>query len=157
MPTVGWGCWNISNSGTYRDICRAARPPGYEIWNISHISFLFINKSPGHSLSCQSQPRSLQSTGVPNRYQYLATTETGFVNAIQSRLVHSRSGCLNVRTFFDSNQSQESKSEVWAQEFCAAMDSKTLLDNAFYLSSLSSNLNMWGYFLVVSARLTKHK
>ena len=54
-------------------------------------------------------------------------------------------------------QSQESKPEVCAQEFYVAMHIKTLLDNALYLSSLLSNLSMWGYILVVSARLTKHK
>ena len=48
----------------------------------------------------------------------------------------------HVRTFFDSTQSQESKSEVCAQEFCAAMHIKTLLENALSLSSLWSDRSM---------------
>ena len=55
----------------------------------------------------------------------------------------------HVRTFFDSTQSQESKSEVCAKEFCAAMHIKTPLDNALYLSSLWSDLSMLGHFLIV--------
>ena len=51
-----------------------------------------------------------------------------------------------VRPFFDSTQSQESKSEVCAQEFHAAMHIKTPFDNAPYLSSLGSNLSMWGRY-----------
>ena len=39
-----------------------------------------------------------------------------------------------MRTFFDSTQSQESKSEVCAKEFSAAMHIKTPLANALYLS-----------------------
>ena len=42
----------------------------------------------------------------------------------------------HVRTPFDRTQSQESKSEVGAHEFYAAMSIKTHLDNALYLSSL---------------------
>ena len=34
-------------------------------------------------------------------------------------------------------------------EFWAAMHIKTLLGNALYLSSLGSNLSMWGHFLTV--------
>ena len=41
------------------------------------------------------------------------------------------------------------KSEVCPKEFYVAMHIKTPFDNALYLSSLSSNLNMGGYFLVV--------
>ena len=37
------------------------------------------------------------------------------------------------------------------------MHIKIPFDNALYLSSLSSNLSMWGYFLVISARLSKQK
>ena len=48
----------------------------------------------------------------------------------------------HMRRFFDSTQSQESKSEVCAQEFCAAMHIKTLLENALYLSSLVSDWSM---------------
>ena len=48
----------------------------------------------------------------------------------------------HVRTFFDSTQSQESKSEVCAKEFCAAMYIKTLLENALYLSLLVSDWSM---------------
>ena len=49
----------------------------------------------------------------------------------------------HVRTLFDSStQSQESKSEVCTQEFCAAMYIKTLLDNALYLSYLWSDLSI---------------
>ena len=48
----------------------------------------------------------------------------------------------HVRTFFDSTQSQESKSEVCAQEFYVAMHIKTPFDNTLYLSSLSSNLSI---------------
>ena len=48
----------------------------------------------------------------------------------------------HVRTLFDSTQSQESKSEVCAQEFYAAMHIKTLLENALYLSSLVSDRSM---------------
>ena len=47
----------------------------------------------------------------------------------------------SVRTFFDSTQSQESKSEVCAKEFCAAMHIEILLNNALYLSSLWSDLS----------------
>ena len=49
----------------------------------------------------------------------------------------------HVRTFFDSTQSEESKYEVCAQEFYAAMRIKTYLDNALYLSSLFSDLRMF--------------
>ena len=49
----------------------------------------------------------------------------------------------HVRTFFDSTQSEESKYEVCAQEFYAAMRIKTYLDNALYLSSLLSDLSMF--------------
>ena len=48
----------------------------------------------------------------------------------------------HVRTFFDSSQSQKSKSEVCAQEICVAMHIKTLLENALYLSSLVSDWSM---------------
>ena len=48
----------------------------------------------------------------------------------------------HVRTCFDTTQSQESKSEVCAQEFYVAMHIKTPLDNALYLSSLWSDLSM---------------
>ena len=54
-----------------------------------------------------------------------------------------------VRSFVDSTQSQKSKSEVWTQEFHVAMHIKTPLDNALYLSSLWSDLSMWGHFLIV--------
>ena len=49
----------------------------------------------------------------------------------------------HVRTFFHSTQSQQSKSEVCAQEFYAAMRIKTYLDNALYLSSLLSDLSIF--------------
>ena len=49
----------------------------------------------------------------------------------------------HVRTFFDSTQSQQSKYEVCAQEFYAAMRIKTYLNNALYLSSLLSDLSMF--------------
>ena len=45
-----------------------------------------------------------------------------------------------MRTFFDSTQSQDSKSEFCAQEFYVAMHIKTPFDNALYLSSLSSHV-----------------
>ena len=48
----------------------------------------------------------------------------------------------HVRTFFDSTQSQESKSEDCIQDFYSAMHIKTLLDNALYLSSLGLDLSM---------------
>ena len=41
-----------------------------------------------------------------------------------------------MRTFFDTTQSQVSKSKVYTREFCAAP-----LDNALYLSSLWSDLS----------------
>ena len=44
-------------------------------------------------------------------------------------------------TLFDRTQSQESKSEVRAYEFYAAMRIKTHLDNTLYLSSLWSDLS----------------
>ena len=43
--------------------------------------------------------------------------------------------------FLIVTQSQESKSEVCAQEFCEAMHIRTPLDNALYLSSLLSHLS----------------
>ena len=51
----------------------------------------------------------------------------------------------HVRTFFDSTQSLQSKSEVCAQEFYTAMHIKTPFGNAFHFSSLWSNRSMWGH------------
>ena len=50
---------------------------------------------------------------------------------------------LFLSPLWNSTQSQESKYEVCAQEFYAAMRIKTYLDNALYLSSLLSDLSMF--------------
>ena len=56
----------------------------------------------------------------------------------------------HMRTLFDSTQSQESKSEVCAQELYVAMHIKTPFVNTLYLISLLSHQPV-SYFLVVAA------
>ena len=53
-----------------------------------------------------------------------------------------------MRTYFDSTYSI-SGIQICTQDFYVAMHMKTPFDNALYLSSLSSNLSIRGYFLVV--------
>ena len=72
--------------------------------------------------------------------------------------MHTRILCLAVKfppyssylLFFDSAQSQKSKSEVCAHEFYVAMHIRTPFDNTLYLSSLLSHQPV-SYFLVVTA------
>ena len=55
----------------------------------------------------------------------------------------------HVRTIFDSTQSQESKSEVSLHKITRQCALRPILCPLLFLSSLWSNLSMWGHFLIV--------
>ena len=55
----------------------------------------------------------------------------------------------HVRTLFDSTQSQESKSEISLRKRARQCALLTILCPLLFLSSLWSNLSMWGHFLIV--------
>ena len=54
----------------------------------------------------------------------------------------------HVRTIFDSTQSQESKSEVSLHKITRQCALRPILCPLLFLSSLWSNLSMWGHFLI---------
>ena len=68
-----------------------------------------------------------------------------YLAVIQLPVVRSE----HVRTLFDSTQSQESKSEVSLHKRMQQCALRPILCPLLFLSSLWSNLSMWGHFLIV--------